>query len=78
MAAALISTMAQIPLYSALRRVFSLPSEQNVFEASHEINGISYGLGPVGKDVSSPSQNLDAARKVAQLLQIRTSFDHNN
>src|SRR4051812_29404974 len=49
-AAALISTMAQIPCYSLTRRIFSLPPEQDVFEGARELVLISHGMGPIGKD----------------------------
>jgi hypothetical protein len=74
-AAALISTMAQIPCYSLMRYIFSLPSKQHVFEGSREIVGISHGIGLDGKNTSSPQQNLEAARKIARLLKIKTSYD---
>jgi hypothetical protein len=75
MGAALVSTMTQIPCFDFCNRLGIVPSKREVLKAAREIVGISYGIGPKGKDTFTPSQNMESAAEIARLLRIRTSYD---
>lgn len=79
MGAALISTMTQIPFYSFFVwiRVFGLPSNKSILEASRELNGIVYSLHPCEQRGNSPDQNIKALEKIGRLLKIQTTFSEN-
>lgn len=74
MGAALVSTMMQIPLYDLFATCGIVPTRKNVFKAAQEINGISYGMGPVGNDEGSAQRNFKALQEIADALKIQTSF----
>jgi hypothetical protein len=77
MGAALVSTMWQIPFYSFLSSltVFGLPTKDDVLKAAQEINGISWGMGPIGSSATSAIENYKALKEIAGRLKIKTSFD---
>ena len=76
MGPSLISTMKQIPFYQFLTMlgVFGLPPEEAVFRAVRELNGLAYGMGPIGRETESAVDNTKALESIARLLRIQTGY----
>lgn len=68
------ATMMQIPFYNLFAKFDVLPAKNDVFKAAQEINGISYGMGPIGKDEDSAQRNYKALQEIADALKVKTSF----
>ncbi len=77
LSAQLRSTIYLIPLYSILSaiKIFGLPKRDNILEACHELNLLSYGVKDIGKDqVDQAIINDKSLNKLADLLSIETTY----
>jgi hypothetical protein len=81
LAASLISTMEQIPLYDSVSaiRAFRLPPRKDVYDAARELNEIAYNVGPNRSEtIKGPAKaNVAALTKIGNLLRIKTSYNGN-
>jgi hypothetical protein len=83
--AEIISKANTILMYNLVRFVFHLPSKENIYKASRELNLISYSITQASKDSGNSStcnapkanfalQNSNILDKIGRLLFIKTNY----
>jgi hypothetical protein len=83
--AEIISKANTILMYNLVRFVFHLPSKENIYKASRELNLISYSITQASKDFGNSStcnapkanfalQNSNILDKIGRLLFIKTNY----
>ena len=77
----LIATYSSIPFYKKIHKIFSLPSDRNLFEASRNLNLIRAYMIEGHKEylascksIDFPSEISNSLDKVSELLNIPTSY----